>query len=57
MTTAKLKNVTVQPSGRAFGQIYGDTKGRFPDGEWVSTSPVQKIVTLNSEYEIESFQE
>ena len=24
------------------GQIYGDTKGRFPDGRWIMTS---KVVT------------
>jgi hypothetical protein len=53
MSDGILKNATVQKNGRVSGQIYGDKKGRFQDGEWISTSPIQKIVTKNSTYEIE----
>jgi len=44
----------------ASGKVYGDTRGRFPDGEEVTTSKIvafnadnQTIVTRNSIYKLE----
>lgn len=45
-------------SGKVFyGEIYGDTKGRFPDGTPIRTSRVEDIdgdtvYTLNSIYKL-----
>ena len=45
-------------SGQVFyGEIYGDSKGRFPDGTPIRTSRVEEIVgdtvyTLNSIYKL-----
>lgn len=43
----------------AGGTIYGDTKGRFEDGDYVFTSPIQEfdianmiIVTKNTRYKL-----
>lgn len=66
--TAKLRNVRLEkvPDSKAFngfsliahGEIYGDTRGRFPDGSSVTTSRILSmfgrcIVTQNSVYEVE----
>lgn len=49
-----VDNPTVMVNGR----IYGDTKGRFPDGKLVTTSGIVKeegdlIYTKNSVYRVE----
>lgn len=46
------------PSGVViYGQVYEDEIGRFHDGQWIRTSPVQgysvdgnRVMTLNTEY-------
>jgi len=52
--------VTFLDGVAVIGQIYGDTKGRFPDGRWIMTSrvvtPVPRVAsgkviqTRNSRY-------
>lgn len=59
--TGTLKNVVRErhPIGDVlWGNIYGDVKGRFPDGHFVRTSLVQHfdgdvVYTRNSTYKIE----
>lgn len=51
---ATLKNVK-RCKLYCVGEIYGDTKGRFPDGTTVRTSPIVSIEngilqTLNTRY-------
>ena len=59
--TAKLKNA--YRIGNVYsGNIYGDTRGRFPDGELVRTSAVQSVdgnivTTANSVYEVDIFED
>lgn len=62
---AVLKNVSVVAKNQiAFGEIYGDKKGRFADGTQVRTSTVQDIIesgrktyikTLNTTYLVDSW--
>lgn len=60
MITGRLENWTIQkyPQGVIYwGNIYGDTKDRFYDGQYIHTSLVtsrdgQIIHTLNSTYEL-----
>ena len=59
--TAVLKEAEIiQRDGWRFarGRCYGDTRGRFNDGDWIRTSDVVKIdgntvTTRNSIYECE----
>ena len=59
--TAKLKNA--YRIGKVYsGNIHGDTRGRFPDGELVRTSAVQSVdgnivTTANSVYEVDIFED
>lgn len=56
IATARLENW--YKAGRViFGEIHGDTRGRFSDGTHVQTSIVKEIkdgyaLTLNSVYEL-----
>lgn len=58
--TGRLENWTIQkyPQGEIYwGNIYGDIKGRFADGDYIHTSLITKrdeqiIHTLNSTYEL-----
>jgi hypothetical protein len=50
----------LQVGNKIHGYIYGDTRGKFADGEYVITSTVQEVSadglevkTRNSTYEIE----
>lgn len=59
-----LQDWTVDGYGRSvvWGDIYGDTKGRFPEGTWIHTSRIVEpqdlttlkegmiVETLNSKY-------
>jgi len=59
--TAKLKNA-YRIGNVYFGNIYGDTRGRFPDGELVRTSAVQSVdgnivTTANTVYEVDIFED
>ncbi|WP_313666280.1 hypothetical protein [Shinella sp.] len=62
-----LRNACRVPKGddpRApclYGQVYGDTKGRFRDGEWITTSTIMEesgdvFRTRFSAYRVESWQ-
>lgn len=62
-----LRNARRVPKGddpRApclYGQVYGDTKGRFRDGEWITTSTIMEesgdvFRTRFSAYRVESWQ-
>ena len=60
--TAKLKNAIYDGVGRYGGNIYGDIRGRWPDGTFVWTSRVLSVVgnivtTQNSIYQIEPAEE
>lgn len=42
------------------GQVYGDTRGRFYDGEWITTSTIMKkdgdvFTTRYNAYRVESW--
>ena len=65
--TAKLRNASKIPNGYGgfvlVGQIYGDAKKRFSDGEWITTSKVLHedennviFTTRNSIYQVESWE-
>ena len=57
--TAKLKNAEILKTSLgdiALGQIYGDVRSRFNDGEWIYTSCIKSVdgnivTTRNSVYE------
>jgi hypothetical protein len=54
----KLKDASLVPGGGIRGAIYGDTRGRFKDGQYVITSSVVShkgnvYKTLYSTYEVE----
>lgn len=65
ISTATLKDWRVERVGNSlmfFGNCYGDTKGRFPDGYPIHTSGVVSVdmtgglvVTRNSVYQLEGF--
>lgn len=59
--TAKIVTPSIYSFGSqglvAIGRVYGDTKGRFFDGEEIRTSLIKnidkdKLVTLNSVYQV-----
>ncbi len=65
--TGMLRNARRAPKGddvRApclHGQVYGDTRGRFCDGEWITTSTIMEedgdvFRTRYSTYRVESWQ-
>lgn len=49
--TATLKNAMRQETDwrgkHIYGQIFGDTKGRFFDGHWISTSTIMEELPDN----------
>lgn len=51
---ATLKNARFH-GGQVSGFIYGDKKGRFHDGEYITTSLIEKVevTTKNSRYVVE----
>ena len=55
--TAVLKNWS-KVGQVIYGDIYGDTKGRFPDGTYIRTSRVMEVdedfaYTMNSIYKLD----
>lgn len=47
-----LRNPVILANGAVQAQVYNDK--RFRDGDWIMTSQVQKIITKNTEYEMEN---
>lgn len=54
----QLKDATKLSGGQLRGAIYGDTRGRFSDGDYVVTTPAKEVSpgvyqTKNSVYAVE----